>query len=353
VLFYLSFFLKHYWSVFNTLHYVSVRAIASLLSSLFLSILFGKKFIEKSKKIFQSNSKKWIPKNHALKKGMPTMGGLFMIVIIIINSLLWCNLLKPHVWIFLFCLTGFGIIGSWDDWHKIKYHRGISAKTKLYLQIIVAIAVVLMWIASGISTTVVVPLFKNIQPDLGIFFIPWAVFILVGCSNAVNLTDGLDGLAIGSLIPNIAVFSLICYATGHYSIAHYLHIPFTDSSEITILGAIMVGTSLGFLWYNAHPAQIFMGDVGSLSLGASLAFMALISKQELLLPISGGIFVFETLSVILQVVSLKWFNKRIFKMAPIHHHFELLGWQESKITTRLCIISVVLSLLALVTLKIR
>jgi len=204
-----------------------------------------------------------------------------------------------------------------------------------------------------IDTTISFPFFKSLQPDLGWFFIAWVMFILVGTSNAVNLTDGLDGLAIGSLMPNFATFSIICYLAGHYKIANYLHIPFAGSAEIAVLGSILVGASLGFLWYNAYPAQIFMGDVGSLALGSGLALMAIMAKQELLLPIAGGLFMVETISVMMQVFSFKYLGRRIFKMAPIHHHFELLGWPESKITVRFGIISLILCLLALVTLKLR
>ena len=230
----------------------------------------------------------------------------------------------------------------------------MAAGVKFGLQILSALSVVVLWLATtGVSTTVTVPFFKSLQPDIGWWFIPWAVFLIVGTSNAVNLTDGLDGLAIGSLMPNFLIFSLIAYLAGHAGIATYLYIPFAHTGEIAVIGAILIGASLGFLWYNAYPAQLFMGDVGSLALGASLALMALMAKQELLLALSGGLFVFETLSVIIQVLSMRFRGKRVFHMAPIHHHFELLGWPEAKITTRFGIISLVLCLVALVTLKFR
>ena len=216
-----------------------------------------------------------------------------------------------------------------------------------------AIVVFCLVFFTPFSTELVFPFFKHCRPALGLFFIPWAIFILVACSNAVNLTDGLDGLAIGSLLPNFAIFALICYLAGHWGLAHYLQIPFAGTAEIAIMGAILIGSSLGFLWYNAYPAQIFMGDVGSLALGAGLALMAIMAKQELLLPISGGLFMLETVSVIAQVLFVRFRGKRLFKMAPIHHHFELLGWPESRITTRFGIISLVLCLLALITLKLR
>ncbi len=354
MLYHLSLALKPYWSALNVVHYVSFRSIAALLSTLLFSLAYGNRFIDKSKQFFRSKVREWTPESHKTKDNMPTMGGLFIIGAVFINCLLWCNLLDPHVWILLLCLLGFGAIGFWDDWCKIHKTRGISAPTKFLLQVFVALLVGLLWLlTSGASTTIVFPFFKGLQPDVGLFFIPWLVLVLVGCSNAVNLTDGLDGLAIGSLIPNFATFSIIGYVAGHYKLATYLQIPFVGSAEIAVVGATLVAASLGFLWFNTYPAQIFMGDVGSLALGAGLGLMALMAKQELLLLIAGGLFVLEAVSVILQVASYRWLGRRIFKMAPIHHHFELMGWQESKITVRFAIISVVLCLLALITLKIR
>jgi len=354
MIYHLSYYLKHFWPFFNVVHYVSVRAVAALLSSLLGSLLFGDRFIGLSKRFFRSKAREFTPETHRAKDSMPTMGGVFILAIVTINTLLWCDLTRPQVWIFLFCILGFGALGFWDDWNKIHHKRGISSGMKFKLQVLIAFLVIIaLKIGPFLSSELVFPFFKLMQPNLGWFFVPWAVFILVGCSNAVNLTDGLDGLAIGSLLPNFATFSLICYLAGHYAFAHYLHIPFAGTAEIAIIGAILIGASLGFLWYNAYPAQIFMGDVGSLALGAGLALMALMSKQELLLAISGGLFVLETVSVMLQVLSVRYLGRRIFKMAPIHHHFELLGWPESRITTRFGIISLVLCLLALVTLKLR
>jgi phospho-N-acetylmuramoyl-pentapeptide-transferase len=353
MLYHLSQILKSYWILFNVVHYVSFRAMAALLTALFCSFLFGRFFLEFSQKFFRSKAREWTPETHKSKDNMPTMGGLLILSVVLFNSFLWCNLTKPSVWIFLFCLIGFGALGFWDDWCKIRRHKGISARSKFWLQVSIASLTVIFLMVSGLSTTVSFPFFKWFNPNLGWLFIPWAVFIIVGCSNAVNLTDGLDGLAITSLIPNFATFSLICYLAGNFKVAHYLHIPFAHSAEIAIIGATLVGASIGFLWYNTYPAQIFMGDIGSLALGSGLALMALISKQELLLPLSGGLFVVEALSVILQVLSYKFLGKRMFKMAPIHHHFELMGWQESKITVRFGIISLILCLCALMTLKLR
>jgi len=351
---YLSRYCVSYLPCFNVFHYVSVRAIASLLGAFAISLLFGGWFINKSKIAFRSKVREWVPDTHQGKANMPTMGGIFILAVVVLNSLIWANLTIPQVWIFLLCLVGFGAIGAWDDWHKIKYDTGISAKAKFGLQLLVSFIVSLLLIyGTTFQTTLIFPFFKHLQPNIGLFYVPWVMFILVGCSNGVNLTDGLDGLAIGSLMSNFATFSVIAYMAGHVILAQYLRIPFAGSAEIAVLGATLFGASLGFLWFNTYPAQIFMGDVGSLALGAGLALMAIMAKQELLLPISGGLFVIETVSVIAQVLSLKLFGKRMFKMAPIHHHFELLGWQESKITVRFGIISFILSLLALITLKLR
>jgi phospho-N-acetylmuramoyl-pentapeptide-transferase len=354
MIYHFAHYLQHFYSVFNVVHYVSFRAIMSLLTSLTFSFLWGEWFIDKSKKFFRSKARAWTPEHHKLKDNMPTMGGIFILMIVVLTSLLWCDLSQPQVWIFLLCLIGFGAIGACDDWYKIKYNKGISARNKFICQVMVAGIVIGLWLwITGAPTTITIPFFKNYNPDIGWLFIPWAMFIMIGCSNAVNLTDGLDGLAIGSLIPNFATFSLIAYLAGHRFLSAYLHIPFAGTSELVVIGCVLVGASLGFLWYNTYPAQIFMGDVGSLALGAGLAFMALMTKQELLLALSGGLFVVEVITVIIQVISYKLLGKRVFKMAPIHHHFELLGWQESKITVRFGIISFVLCLLALITLKLR
>ncbi len=354
MIFHLAQCLKPYLSIFNVVHYVSFRAMAGLLSTLLCSILFGGWFIDTSKKFFRSAARPWTPETHRVKDDMPTMGGLFIIAVVIINTLLWCNLYDVRVWLFLVVLVGFGLIGFWDDWAKIRYSKGISARVKFSMQSVVALVVMAALVSSGaLAPVVCMPFFKYVCINLGLLYIAWGAFVIVGCSNAVNLTDGLDGLAIGSLIPNFATFTLISYIAGHKFFAWYLQIPFAHSDQMAVVGSILVGASLGFLWYNTYPAQIFMGDVGSLALGAALAYMALVCKQELLLPIAGGLFVIETLSVIIQVLSYKLLGRKWFKMAPIHHHFELLGWPESRITTRFIIISLVLCLCALITLKLR
>jgi phospho-N-acetylmuramoyl-pentapeptide-transferase len=354
MLYYLSQVLTAVFSPFNMVHYVSFRAIAALLTAFGASLLFGNSFIAFAKRLFRVGTREYVPETHKGKDNMPSMGGVFIVGTVLVSILLWCNLSVAYVWTFMVCLLGFGGLGFWDDWCKIVHRKGISARSKFIVQWGCAFLVsVMLFLDPSTQPTLVVPFLKGLQPYIGYFYIPWVMFILVACSNAVNLTDGLDGLAIGSLMPNLVVFSIFCYLAGHMNLAMYLHIPFVASAEISVIGGALIGAALGFLWFNAYPAQIFMGDVGALSLGAVLGFMAIVSKQELILPLAGGIFVAETLSVIVQIFSVKYFGRRVFKMAPIHHHFELLGWQEAKITVRFTIVSIVLSLLALITLKMR
>lgn len=354
MLYHLALSLQEHVSAFNVVHYVSFRAIVGLLTSLFISLLFGQRYIDFSKKAFQNRARPFTPANHQMKGSTPTMGGCFILLVVVSNLLLWCDWFKPELWLFALVLTGFGAIGFLDDLYKIWYKNGLYPRQKFTLQLLIAFVVVMSWIwVKNPSQVICVPFFKHMDMDLGYFFVPWLVFIIVAMSNAVNLTDGLDGLAIGILLSNFSIFSIIAYLSGHYAFASYLHIPFTASAEVAIVGGVLIGASLGFLWFNAHPAQIFMGDVGSLSLGAALALMAITSKQELLLPLAGGLFVFEVLSVIGQYASLRLYGKRLFKMAPVHHHFELMGWQEPKITIRFNIISIVLCLLTLIALKVR
>lgn len=354
MLYHLALYLKQYYFVFNVFHYISVRAIGTLLTSSGLALLFGNRCIAFAQAHFASKPREHVPQTHQVKHNKPSAGGIFILANIFISLLLWGNLQSRKLWICLLVLLLFGTIGFIDDWYKLKYRRGITSKQKFSWQLISALIVVVTWIVwLKPSTELFFPFFKHLHPDLGYFFAIWAVFVLIACSNAVNLTDGLDGLATTSLITNFGVFSLIAYAAGHAKIALYLQIPFADTSELVIVGSALLGAALGFLWYNAYPAQIFMGDVGSISLGAVLGLIALMTKQELLFVIAGGLFVLETVSVILQVFWFKYRGKRIFKMAPIHHHFELKGLPESKITIRFAIMSIILGLLAIMTLKIR
>lgn len=354
MIYHLSLFLKKYHSFFNFLQYVSVRAMLSLMTSLLLSIFLGRWFINSFSDPFRSKVREYTPEGHQVKNNTPTMGGIFIVCSIFLSVLLWCNLTSPRMWILMLCLALFAAIGFWDDYCKIKKLKGIFANKKFFFQVASAFLASILWIYfCEPGNYISIPVLKNTAIYLGPIFILWSIFIIVGTSNAVNLTDGLDGLATGALIYNFATFGIIAYLAGHALISSYLHMPFAQTSEIAIVACSFIGALLGFLWYNTYPAQVFMGDVGSLSLGAALGLMCLMTKQEVLLAISGGLFVLETVSVILQVLSFKYFKKRIFKMAPIHHHFELLGWPESKITVRFAIISLVLSLFSLMILKVR
>jgi phospho-N-acetylmuramoyl-pentapeptide-transferase len=352
--YFLSHYLKNTFFFANVFHYTSFRAIAALLTALLFSIIAGGWFISKWADFFRSGVREYTPETHKAKNNIPTMGGLIILAMTFLSAFLWGNLANPLVWVFLLAMIGFGAIGFLDDWHKIATKKGISASLKFGLQLAIAFITVAAWLYyCHAPTTIVFPFFKSFQPDIGLLFIPWAMMVLISCSNAINLTDGLDGLAIGSLLPNITLFSLIAYLAGHIIFSYYLYIPFVDTAELVVVGAGLIGACLGFLWYNAYPAQMFMGDVGSLALGSGLGMLALMTKHELLLLISGGIFVAETLSVIAQVSVFKRWKKRIFKMAPLHHHFELIGWPETKITARFSMISLILCLLALLTLKLR
>jgi phospho-N-acetylmuramoyl-pentapeptide-transferase len=297
------------------------------------------------------------PESHLKKQGTPTMGGLLILASVIIPTLLWADLSNIYVWLTLFIIGGFGLIGFIDDYKKIakKNTKGLSARQKLFLQALLGMVVGLFLVnVPGFSTELTVPFFKNIHPNLGWFYVPFVMLVIVGASNAVNLTDGLDGLAIGPVAINAGTFMLFTYIVGNIKLSSYLQISYIAGvGELAVLCGAMAGAGLGFLWYNAYPAEVFMGDVGSLSLGGGLGTLAVIAKQEILLVIVGGIFVVEALSVIFQVGSYKYRGKRIFRMAPIHHHFELKGVAEPKIIVRFWIITIILALVAISTLKIR
>ncbi len=349
-----SHFFPHH-NITNLLHYVTVRASCALLTSLLLTLLVGSWFIAFSKKHFMVPVRCLTPDRHQQeKKNTPGMGGLYFIGMIIITACCWSDVTQPIVWIALGCLLSFATLGFLDDYCKLRYREGIAAWAKFIGQLVCAGLVVTLWYwLHAPNTQLCFPFFKNLQPELGLFIIPWGMLILVSTSNAVNLTDGLDGLATGSLISTISAYTLILYVAGHGEFAHYLYIPWAGTAELVVVAMSVVGALIGFLWYNTYPAQVFMGDVGSLALGAMLGFFALCARQELLLLVAGGIFIVETLSVIIQVLCYKMTGKRAFRMAPIHHHFELLGWDESKIAVRFWIISMILSIVALLTLKIR
>ena len=360
MLVYLAEYLTQFYSGFNVFSYVTFRAILGLLTALIFSLWWGPKMIERLQtlqigQVVRSDG----PESHFSKSGTPTMGGILILAGIFISVLLWGDLGSRYVWVVLFVLATFGLIGFIDDYRKVvrKDTKGLIAKWKYILQSIAAIVIAFYLYASADTlgeTQLVVPFFKDIMPQMGAFFIVLAYFTIVGSSNAVNLTDGLDGLAIMPTVMVAAAFALIAYLSGHVQFANYLHIPYLPGAgELVIVCTAIVGAGLGFLWFNTYPAQVFMGDVGSLALGAALGAIAVLVRQEILLVIMGGVFVMETVSVILQVGSYKLRGQRIFRMAPIHHHYELKGWPEPRVIVRFWIISLFLVLLGLATLKLR
>ncbi len=345
-------------SLFNVFRYITFRSVYALLTALIISIVLGPRLIQWLKDLRCRQHILEEVTCHQAKEGTPTMGGLLIAVSFVSSVLLWGDLTNVYIWLTLLVFCGFGAVGLWDDYTKVvkKQNKGISPRAKLAGQILVAgSAIALLIFQPAYSTVLSVPFFKNVHPDLGLFYLPFAVLVLVGASNAVNLTDGLDGLAIGPTVVAAACFALFIYAAGHATIASYLNLtPVPGVGEVTVLCGALVGAGLGFLWFNAYPAQVFMGDVGSLALGGTLGFIAVLAKQELVLALVGGVFVFETLSVILQVGYFKMSGgKRIFRMAPLHHHFELKGVPESKIIIRFWILSILMALMALSTLKLR
>lgn len=346
------------FTIFNVFRYITFRSVWALVTALVISILVGPRFI-----LFLKNLKfgQYIQedvKAHLAKEGTPTMGGLLIGFSLVVSVLLWSDLTNPYVWLTLFVFVGFGTVGFADDYLKIlrKNNKGLSAWTKFLGQTVVAISAMLLLLHfQGFSTELSVPFFKRIAPDLGLFYLPFALIVMVGTSNGVNLTDGLDGLAIGPTIVAGICFAIFIYVAGNANMALYLGVPnVLGVGEVTVFCGALIGAGLGFLWYNAYPAQIFMGDVGSLSLGGVLGFLSILCKQELMLLVVGGLFVVETLSVVLQVGYFKFTGgKRFFRMAPLHHHFELKGTPESKIIIRFWITSVLLGLMALSVLKLR
>jgi len=368
--------LYHSFTPFRVFQYNTFRTALASITALVLCVALGPWFIRKLR-AFQIGQyiREDGPQGHMKKAGTPTMGGIIIIISIVVPTLLWANLRNPYVWMSLFGLLSFGVIGFLDDYAKVSRKRnlGLTVKQKFGLQVLAALVVgfflLVLHSQKAYSTSINVPFFKSFKPDLliqafvhnwytyplaFIGFYGFMVLVIVGSSDAVNLTDGLDGLAIGLMIIASGAMTVLTYVTGHAKFAEYLDLArLPGASELTIFCASMVGASLGFLWFNSHPAEIFMGDVGSLALGGAMGVVAVLIKQEILLLFIGGVYVLEALSVILQVGSYKLRKKRIFKMAPIHHHFEALGWQESKIIIRFWIIGLVMALFALTTLKLR
>jgi phospho-N-acetylmuramoyl-pentapeptide-transferase len=377
VLFYLFYVrLYPYFSPFRVFRYLTFRTAFASITALLICLLLGPWLIARLKE-FQIGQyiRQEGPSSHQSKAGTPTMGGVLINVAILVPTLLWADLSNLMVWLVMLATLAFGAVGFYDDYAKIRNRRneGLSGRNKIYFQVLISflVGVVLLFLTAhgSYSTRLMVPFFKNFSPDLlihslmtrtytypfaFIFFFLFVVLVIVGSSNAVNLTDGLDGLAIGCMIVAAGALTILTYVTGHAVFARYLELNLIPQvGEVTVFCGSMVGASLGFLWYNAFPAEIFMGDVGSLALGGAIGTVAVIIKQEILLLFIGGVFVAEALSVILQVASFKMYGRRIFKMAPLHHHFEMKGWTESKVITRFWIAALVLALFSLSTLKLR
>ncbi|MDO7084987.1 phospho-N-acetylmuramoyl-pentapeptide-transferase [Pseudocolwellia sp. AS88] len=360
MLLWLAEYLTQYFSAFNVFSYLTFRAIVSTLTALIVSLYFGPKLIKylQDMQIGQTVRDDG-PESHLSKSGTPTMGGILILASIVFSVLLWGDLSNTYVQVVLFVVVSFGIIGFVDDYRKVirKDSNGLIARWKYFWQTVVGLATAIFlyqFAQTPEETSLVIPFIKDVLPQLGLFYIVMTYFVIVGTSNAVNLTDGLDGLAIVPTIMVAGALGLFAYVTGNANFSEYLnisHIPLT--SELAVVCTAIVGAGLGFLWFNTYPAQVFMGDVGSLALGAALGVIAVLVRQELVLFIMGGVFVVETVSVILQVGSYKLRGQRIFRMAPIHHHYELKGWPEPRVIVRFWIISVVLVLIGLATLKLR
>jgi phospho-N-acetylmuramoyl-pentapeptide-transferase len=348
-------------SVLNVTRYITFRTAAASLSALAISLVLGPWMIRKLRE-FQIGQviRQEGPTSHRPKEGTPTMGGLLILTASLVPTMLWADLTNVYVWIAVVTTAAFGAIGFFDDYLKIvrRSHHGLRPRYKMLGQLLVGSVVGLVLLALAdhrlYSLKLVFPFFKNLIPDLGWWYLPFVVFVLVAESNAVNLTDGLDGLAISVFAIAAAAYTALTYVVGNRVLADYLLlIHFPPVAELTVFCGSLVGASLGFLWYNSYPAEIFMGDVGSLALGAALGTVAILIKQELLLVIVGGVFVLEALSVVIQVASFKATGKRVFRMAPIHHHFELSGWSEPKVISRFVIVAIIFALFSLTTLKLR
>lgn len=349
------------YSVLNVFRYITFRSAYAGVTALALCLLMAPIMIRLLQKLqIGEKIREDGPQHHLAKSGTPTMGGLLILFSFLLSTLLWGNLSNPYIWLIIYVAVTFAMIGFYDDYLKLRKGGGLSVKGKLLLQTLLSLGVAVFITQydpdrAAYATHLHVPFFKDFTPDLGWGYMAFIVLIIVGTSNAVNLTDGLDGLAIGPIIIAICTYTAIVYVSGHFKFAEYLNIQHIKAAgEVTVLTAAVVGASLGFLWFNTYPAQLFMGDVGSLSLGAVLGTVAVIAKQELLLTLVGGIFVIEALSVIIQVVYFRYTKgKRFFKMAPLHHHFEQLGWPEPKVIVRFWIVALVLAMISLSTLKLR
>lgn len=344
--------------IFNVLRYITFRSVSAMLTALVLSIIVGPLCIRWLRDLKFGQYIKECGPDHQKKRGTPTMGGLLFGFCMLVSVLLWGDLTNKYVWLTLFVFLGFALVGFVDDYIKVvrKHNDGLSPRLKIVGQLVIAVGAASLLVSfPEYSTRLMVPFFKHINPDLSWWYVPFGVLVMLGASNGVNLTDGLDGLAIGPAVISAACFAIFIYLAGHVALAAYLQVAYIAGvGEVTVVCGAMIGAGLGFLWFNAFPAQIFMGDVGSLSIGGILGFIAMLCKQELLMVVVGGLFVIETLSVILQVGYFKFSGgKRILRMAPLHHHFEKKGLHESKIIVRFWILSILLAVMALGTLKLR
>ena len=359
MIYYLLYPLHTTFSFFNVFRYITFRTIIASITALLICLFLGQWMIQKLQEMqIGQQIRDDGPQSHLAKKGTPTMGGILIILAVVVSTLLWTNLSDVYVWMILLVTIGYGLTGFIDDYRKLagKSSKGVSGKTRLTAEITIALFVsLILYIKPGFNSQITIPFFKTVLPNLGWGYVLLSTFIIVGAANAVNLTDGLDGLAIGPVVICFATYLLFAYFAGNVKVASYLQIVHVSGvGELTVFCGAIVGAGLGFLWFNAYPAEIFMGDVGSLSLGGALGTIAIITKQEILLVIVGGIFVMETFSVIFQVGYFKITGgKRILRMAPLHHHFELKGWAEPKVIVRFWIISILLALLAISTLKLR
>ena len=357
MLYHLLYPLAEQFGVFNVVRYITFRTAAATLTALFITFLLGPWLIRRLSALRVGQPIREIGPDHQSKEGTPTMGGLLILMALVVSVLLWSELDNRFVWIVLGLTTGYGVLGFIDDYKKVTEgsSAGVSARMKLVWQTVLALGVaVAIYTDPVFDAEIAVPFFKDFTPNLGFFYIPLAAFIIVAASNGVNLTDGLDGLAIGPVMISGATFLLLSYAAGHAVIADYLAIKYVPGSgQLAIFCGALVGGGLGFLWFNASPAELFMGDVGALALGGALGTIAVLIRQEVLLAVVGGIFVLETVSVMIQVASFKLTGKRVFLMTPIHHHYEQLGWPEQKIVVRFWIVSIILGLVALSSLKLR
>ena len=361
MLYWLLYPLRELVPAFNVFRYITFRVAAAIVTALVLSWLLGPWFIRQLRRLSVGQNIRDVgPQAHQVKAGTPTMGGLLILFATLVPTLLWMDLSNIYVWLVILVTAAFGGIGFADDYLKVRNRRnlGLTARAKFWLQVAAAlafgVALLVLPAESGFNPTVTFPFIKRLVLHLGYFYILFVAFVLVGSSNAVNLTDGLDGLAIGATSVAAATYAIFTYIAGNAIIARYLQLAWVPGvGEVAVFCGAMVGAGIGFLWFNSHPAEVFMGDVGSLSLGAAIGSVAILAKQEILLVLVGGLFVMEALSVIIQVASFKLRGKRVFRMSPLHHHFELSGWAEPKVIVRFWILSILFALLSLSTLKLR